>query len=59
MFFNTLITTIENEKMKLMGCDYTNALSPRHWFQFANNTSLATAFQEDRQALINVFSKCC
>ena len=45
--------------MKLMGYDYTDALSLRHQFQFANSTVLAIAFQEDRQALLNVFNKWC
>ena len=32
MCFNTLIRTIENEKIKFMGHSYTNVLTPRHWF---------------------------
>ena len=59
MCFNTLIRNIENEKIKLMGYKYTNALTPHHWFQFANDTALATATKEDRQTLLNVFSKWC
>ena len=59
MCFNTLIRTIENEKVKLLGYNYENALSPRHWFQFADDTALATATQEDSQALLNVFTKWC
>ena len=57
MCFNTLIRTTENEKIKLLGYNYTNALSPRHWFQFADDTALATATQEDSQALLNVLTK--
>ena len=57
--FNTLIRTIENEKIKLLGYNYTNALSPRHTFQFAGDTVLAIATQEDSQALTNVFTKWC
>ena len=44
MCFNTLIRTIENKK-KLMGCNYTSALTLRHWFQFTDDTALATATQ--------------
>ena len=36
---------------------YNNALTPRHWFQFADDTALATVTQEYSQALLNVFSK--
>ena len=57
--FNTLIRTIENEKVKLMGYNYTIALTPRHWFQFGDDPALATATQEDSQALLNVVSKWC
>ena len=59
MCFNTLIRIIENEKIKFLGYSYTNALSPRHWLQFADDTALATATQEDSQALLNVFIKWC
>ena len=57
MCFSTLIRTIGNEKIKLCGCNCTNALSPCHWFQFAYNTALATATQKDSQVLLNVFTK--
>ena len=42
-----------------MRYSYSNALTPRHWFQFTDDTALATATQEDSQALLNVFSKWC
>ena len=57
MCFNTMIRTIENEK--LMGYNYTNVLSPRHCFQFADDTAFATAAQEDSQTLLNVFTRRC
>ena len=34
MCVNTLITTIDQEKVKCLGYVYENALSPKHWFQF-------------------------
>ena len=40
-----------------MRYNYANALSPSHWFQFADDTALLTATQEDSQALLNVFTK--
>ena len=54
MCFDTLIRTIENRNIKLMGYNYTNALTPHHWSQFGDNTALATATQKDSQALLNV-----
>ena len=59
MCLNTLIRTIGNENIKLMGYNYTHALTPRHQLQFANDTALPTATQEDSQAFLNVFSKWC
>ena len=53
MSLNTLIRTIENEKIKLLAYN----LSPRHCFQFADDTARATATQEDSQALLNVLTK--
>ena len=57
MCFNTLIRCIQDEKIKRIGYSFTDALGPRHWFQFAGDTALATATPEDNQALLNVFSK--
>ena len=57
MCFNTLIGAIEKEKIKLVGYNYTNPPSPCLWFQFADDTALATATQEDIQAFLNVFRK--
>ena len=42
-----------------MGYNYTNALSPCHWFQFVDVTGIATTTQEDSHALLNVFTKWC
>ena len=59
MCFNTLIRTTENEKIKLMGYNCRNALAPRHWFQFTDDTALATVVQEDSQTLLNVLKCKC
>ena len=59
MCSNTLIRTTENEKIKLMGYNYTNALTPRHGFRFADDTAIATAIQGNSKALLNVLSKRC
>ena len=61
MCFNALTRTIENDKIKAYGDIITHnyALSPLHWFQFADDIALATATQEDSQSLLNIFSKWC
>ena len=48
MCFNTLIRTIENEKIKLMGYNCTSALTPRPWIQFADDTALSTTTQDTK-----------
>ena len=57
MCVNTLITTIDQEKVKCLGYVYENTLSPKHWVQFANDTAIATALESDNQLLLNVFTK--
>ena len=57
MCVNTLITTIVQEKVKCLGYMYENTLSPKHWFQFADDTGIATALESDNQLLLNVFTK--
>ena len=57
MCVNTLITTIDQEKVKCLGYVYENTLSPKHWFQFADDTAIATALESDNQLLLNVFTK--
>lgn len=57
--FNTLLRTIDVERIKLMGYHFDEYLKPRHWFQFADDTAIVTSSQEDNQLLLNVFSKWC
>ena len=57
--FNTLLKTIEDERIKIMGYHFDEYLKPRHWFQFADDTALVTSSQEDNQLLLNVFTKWC
>ena len=45
MCVNTLITTIDQEKVKCLGYVYENTLSPKQWFQFADDTVIATALE--------------
>ena len=55
LIVNTLINTIKSEKC--MGFVFEGALSPNHWFQFADDMAIVTALQEDNQLLCNVFTK--
>ena len=57
LIINTLIQSINNDKVKCSGYVYDVASSTRHWFQFADDTTIVSASEEDNQLLCNVFSK--
>ena len=57
LILNTSINTIKSEKVECMGYVYNGALQPKHWFQFAGNTTIATALERDNQLLCNAFRK--
>ena len=40
-----------------MGYFYQNCLWPKHWFQFADDTTIVTALESDNQHLCSVFLK--
>ena len=57
MCFNTLIQTIRQKKINCLGYVFDYTLQPRHWFQFADDTAIATASCQDNQYLLNLFTK--
>ena len=57
--FNTLLRTIDEERIRLIGYYFNECLTPRHWFQFADDTAVITSSSEDNQLLLHVFSKWC
>ena len=57
MCVNTLIKTIEDKRIKCMEYVAKKTLSPRHWFQFADDTAIITVLDEDNQRLLNLFTK--
>ena len=54
---NTLINTVKSEKVEYMGYVYQGCLSPKHWFQFADDITIVTALGKDNQLLCNGFMK--
>ena len=40
-----------------MGYVYQGCLSPKHWFQFADDITIVTALEKDNQLLCNGFMK--
>ena len=57
MCANTLNTTIKQKSVEDLGYYFADALRPRHCFQFAEDSSVITANEEDNQLLLNLFTK--
>ena len=54
---NTLVECIKQEKVNCLGYVSSELILPRHWFQFADDTAIVSALEEDNQHLCNGFSK--
>ena len=54
---NTLVECIKGEQVKCLGYVSSELTIPRHWFQFADDTAIVSALEEDHQHLCNAFSK--
>ena len=57
MVINTLKKTIDDEKVKFMGYNYCDIMSPHHWLQIVDGSALVTSTEEGSQFLLNVFTK--
>ena len=57
MRVNTLITTIKQKSVEGLGYYFADALESRHWFQFADDSAVTTANEEDNHLLLNLFTK--
>ena len=57
LIVNTLIKTVKSEKVECMGYVYQGCLSPKHWFQFPDDTAIKTALEKDNQLLSHFFLK--
>ena len=59
MVMNTFIQFIKNEKYQQFGYKFLNFLTPRHWYQFADDAAVVTGFEGENQTLLNAFSRWC
>ena len=57
MIVNTLIKSIDHEKVSCMGYSSSKTLLSCHWFQFADDSAITTSSEKDNQLLLNVFNK--
>ena len=47
IIFNTFITSIRSQKFEQLGYKYAQHLSPRHWYQFADDAAIVTGQQHE------------
>ena len=59
MVIQAIIKILDDKKAKCMGYNHYEIMSPRYWFQFANDSVFVTSKEEDSQLLLNVFTKWC
>ena len=56
MCFNTLIQTIRQKKINCLGYVFDHTLQSHQWFQFADDTAIATSSCQDNQYPPNLFT---
>ena len=59
MVINTLIKTVDEERICCIGYNFCNLLVLWNSFQFADNSALVTSTKQDNQLLLNLFTKWC
>ena len=59
MVIDTLIKTIDKKRIRCLGYNFCNSLTPRNWFQFADDSALVTPTEQNSQLLLNLFTKWC
>ena len=59
LIFNTFIRYIISEQFEQFGYCYSNILTPKHWFQFADDAAVVTGLESENQVLLNAFSCWC
>ena len=57
LIVNILVKTVDDEKIRCMGYVFDTTFKPRSWFQFADDTCIVSAHEEDNQLLCNAFTK--
>ena len=59
LIFNTFIRYIKSEQFEQFGYRYSNILTPKHWFQFADDAAVVTRLESENQVMLNAFSCWC
>ena len=59
LIFNTFIRSIKSEQFEQFGYRYNNILTPKYWFQFADDAAVVTRPESEDKVLLNAFSCWC
>ena len=59
MCFNTFLTYIKEEQFTSLGYRVNSSITPRHWFQFADDASVVTSTEKENQILLSAFARWC
>ena len=57
MVINTLIKTIDKERIRCMRYNFCTSLAPRNWFQFADDSAHVASTKQDSQLQLNLPTK--
>ena len=59
LIINTFIQSIKHEKYEQFGYKFIRYLTPRHWYQFADDAAVISGLERENQILLNVFARWC
>ena len=59
LIINTFIQHIKQKEYEQLGHKFSKFLSPRHWYQFADDASVITGQEYQAQILLNAFTRWC
>ena len=55
LIINTFIHSVNNEQYEQFGYIFMRYLTPRHWYQFVNDTTVISGLESENQILLNLF----
>ena len=55
LIINTFIQSIKHEQYEQFGYKFMRYLTPRHWYQFADDAAVISGLESENQILLNLF----
>ena len=59
LIINTFIQQIKQKEYEQLGYKFSKYFSPRHWYQFVDDTSIISGQEFEAQILLNAFTRWC